>query len=771
MIAKFKNRNSIVFTAGAIAVALGLLCYFGLIFDIPLFHSVLTGFVQMNSVTALNFVLTGLSLTLVSGNMSGNKPIFVKILSAAVFLLSMLSLLSVILGADISADIIFPQSLRSASIMSPLAAVIFVLLSIAFYLLVSASPRAGNFAQYLVLASGFFALLVFLGYLYDITAFYFAGTIYPMALNTSITFLVVCTGLLFLNTKTGLMSLMYGKSPSAILARRLIPAIVLFPVVLGWLRLAGQKAGLYNDATGVALFVVIIITSLFFFVLFTAKKLKMAEKERDTFEINLIESEIKLKAILDNSPSAIYLKDLNNKFIMVNKTTQRNHNLTEKEILGKSLSDLFPNHPEAVAGYESNDKKVVLSGKAHEFEEEAVLADGKHTYFSQKFPLKDLEGNVYAVCGISTDITFRKNATDKVIAILESAPDAIVIVDIAGIVQVVNRQTEKLFGYDRNEIIGYSVEMLLPQEVRSRHVHHRNGFVNDHSTRPMGSGLELFALKKNGDKFPVEISLSPIETAEGMLVSAAIRDITDRKLKDEKLKQLNIKLTESNNELESFSYSVSHDLRAPLRHIIGFGEKLKRISTGRLSDEELRLLLKITGSAEKMGRLIDDLLMFSRVGRTGLSISLLDMDKLAEEVISEISLSGKLYDYSINTNKMPEAKADPFQLKIVLHNLLGNAIKYTGSSPVKKIEIGGYVEGGDNIYFIKDTGCGFDMEYHDKLFGVFQRLHRDDEYEGTGIGLATVKRIISRHSGKIWAKSEIGKGSEFYFSLPNNFNN
>lgn len=761
------NRAFIVLLTGVTAVFIGLLCYAGLLFDIVIFKSVLPGLIQMNSVTALNFILFGSILIILYNDTEDlrMKNIFIP-LAVVVIIFSMLSLASLIFNVKVSVDNFLPMSLRSNSVMSPITAILFILISFSVINIYTTNKNYFIALQLIILLSGFYSLIVILGYLYDITAFYSAGTDYPMALNTAVIFLLICSGLLFVNRTIGFTSLFTGDGSSAILARRLIPYIITVPVILGWIRLYGERQGYYNESAGVAGFVVIVILIFFLLILFTINKLKKAELLRNDFENELIENEMKLKAILDNSPAAIYLKDLDNRFILANKTTLKNHGVTENEIIGKTLTDLFPLFPEAVKVYEDNDRKVIQSGQAMEFEESAVLADGTHVYLSQKFPLRDYKGEIYAMCGVSTDITYRKNTEDKIVAILESAPDAIVIVNKSGVIQVINRQTEKLFGYQRNELLGKSVEVLIPEELREKHKAHRTGFFGNHSVRPMGTGLELFAQKKSGELFPVEISLSPIETIDEMLVSAAIRDITDRKQKDERLKKLNNMLAESNNELESFSYSVSHDLRAPLRHIIGFGEKLRRITADKSNDEETRLLNRITGSADKMGRLIDDLLMFSRVGRTGLTKTQIDLGKIIEEYISDLKSSGMFNEYIFEIHELPIVYADPLQIKIVLTNLLGNAVKYSGKSEIKKILIGCTQHENEIIIHVKDSGCGFDMEYKDKLFGVFQRLHRDDEYEGTGIGLATVKRIINRHNGRVWAESIPGSGSEFYFSLP-----
>jgi PAS domain S-box-containing protein len=757
----------ITFAAGIISVLQGILLFIGLVFDITFFKSVFPGFIEMNSVSAICFIFLGIAFLALSIYPESKKS---GIIADVFFLLAafsgFISISAVALDLQYSADSFLPGYLISNSKMAPNTALLFLIIGMCGFSIKRISGKLIFALQSLLVVSGFIALLALLGYIYEVASFYSVKQNMPMALNTSAVFVLLSLGLLFVEKNRGFPAFISGNSSGAIVAKRLLPISFVVPIVFGWLRLYGENSGLYSSKTGVAVFVVAVIASFFLLVIYTAAKLNREEFRLRKAERIVAESGKKLRDIIDNSPAAIYVKDLNRKFVMVNKTTEKNHGMSEKEIVGKSLSDLFPGNPEAVEVYESNDRKVIESGRFMEFEEQAMLADGLHTYLSLKFPLKDLEGKVYAMCGISTDITYRKNDADKFIAILESAPDAIVIVNRDGNIELINRQTEKMFGYSRDELIGKKVEVLVPDELMHRHPSHRKEFFENHSVRPMGTGLDLQAKRKDGSLFAVEISLSPMDTYDGMLVSASIRDITERKKSERELRKLNLQLSESNNELEAFSYSVSHDLRSPLRHIIGFGEKFNRISAGKLSEEENRLLGKITSSAAKMGALIDDLLMFSRVGRTSLSLTQVDVNKVFEEIVNEYSEPEGCSNIKWILNDMPAGFADPFQLRIVVSNLISNAVKYTGKKPERIIEAGGYTVNGYNEYFVKDNGNGFDMKYSDKLFGVFQRLHSDTDYEGTGIGLATVKRIITRHYGSVRAEGEQDVGAVFYFTLP-----
>jgi len=234
----------------------------------------------------------------------------------------------------------------------------------------------------------------------------------------------------------------------------------------------------------------------------------------------------------------------------------------------------------------------------------------------------------------------------------------------------------------------------------------------------------------------------------------------------ESLEEKAQKLEEANQDLESFAYSVSHDLRTPLRAIEGFSGMVLKRYAGKLDDEGRRLLNVIRDNTQRMSQLISDILAFSRMGRLGMSTAEVNMDGMAHEVFEELRPSAAGRDLSMEISPLPSARGDHAMLRQVWVNLLANAIKFTCRKPAAVVQVGSYAEGGENIYFVKDNGAGFDMQYADKLFGVFQRLHRVEDFDGTGIGLAIVKRIITRHGGRVWAEGEVNAGATFYFALP-----
>jgi len=248
-------------------------------------------------------------------------------------------------------------------------------------------------------------------------------------------------------------------------------------------------------------------------------------------------------------------------------------------------------------------------------------------------------------------------------------------------------------------------------------------------------------------------------------LGSQIGQFIERKRAEEEIRTSNAQLEAANKELEAFSYSVSHDLRSPLRAIDGFSRLLTEDYGGKFDDEGRRLLDVIRDSSKKMGQLIDDLLTFSRLGRQSLSAAEIDMKRLVEDVLKGVHMAGDQRSKLV-LKALPPARGDATLLKQVWANLLGNAIKFSGKRERPVVEVSGHEDGTESVYCVKDNGAGFDMRYYDKLFGVFQRLHRTEEFAGTGVGLAIVQRVVLRHGGRVWAEGKVGEGAAFYFSLP-----
>jgi PAS domain S-box-containing protein len=357
--------------------------------------------------------------------------------------------------------------------------------------------------------------------------------------------------------------------------------------------------------------------------------------------------------------------------------------------------------------------------------------------------------------------------------LLELAPDGIVIADRGGRIVIANTRAHQMFGYDPGELLGQAVEVLIPERLHQRHIGHREAFHAQPRTRPMGAGLDLLGRRKDGSEFPVEISLSPMQTEdEGMLVTAVVRDVTERKHTEQRIRALNRDLEQRvaelgavNSELEAFSYSVSHDLRAPLRAIDGFSHALLDEYGDRLDADGMDYLKRVRAAAQRMAELIDDLLALSRVTRREMRRERVDLTAIARAVVEQLHRDDPGREIQAVIAEGLEGEGDPQLLRVVLDNLIGNAWKFTSTRPRASIEVGITRRDGVATYFVADNGVGFDMAYASKLFGAFQRLHSMEEFPGTGIGLATVQRVVQRHGGRVWAQAEPGRGATFYFTL------
>lgn len=510
-------------------------------------------------------------------------------------------------------------------------------------------------------------------------------------------------------------------------------------------------------------------------------------KERRQVQDALKESQSRLQAIMDNTSAVIHLKDAEGRYLLVNSQFERLFHLKKDEMIGRTDYDVFPK--QMADSFRANDQRALDATGPITIEEIAPHDDGLHTYISIKFPMMDADGKCVGVCGISTDITDRKVAEaklrdshqalelahDRLRGILEGTKDRIVALDLKYRFLSFNSAFKEDFEkrYETEIRAGQRVMDVLgsrPDDLER---------LFDRWMRAMrGEQFEIEEqIRENGEVVCYEEHrFSPIRSESGVLIGATqlTRDISERRQSEMERNELlvelanrNDQLIAANKELEAFSYTVSHDLRAPIRHIDGFVRLLERGSGGELDEKSARYLGLISDAARRMGMLIDDLLSFSRMGRAEIRLAPVNMRGLIDEVCRELQpeTEGRVIEWNIAD--LPPAHADAGLIRQVWTNLISNALKYSRKRAEAEIEIG-FDDSKENeiVYFVRDNGVGFDMKYVERLFGVFQRLHSESEFDGTGIGLATVRRIVHRHGGRTWAEGRIEHGATVSFAMP-----
>jgi PAS domain S-box-containing protein len=502
-----------------------------------------------------------------------------------------------------------------------------------------------------------------------------------------------------------------------------------------------------------------------------AASLQDESRSRDEVVAELRESEARLRAILDNANALIYMKDLEGRLLFINRRCEQVFHVPREQALGRRYEEFFPG--EVADQLRAHDLRVLATGMPLEFEELADDDDGPHTYVSLKFPLVDSRGVTYGICGMSTDITARKQTETalqeseaRLTLALDAARMGLWDFDVATDTAHRTLTHDRIFGYDELQAVwnharffGHvvredreMVENALQQAFLSGHFD-----IECRITRHGDAAVRWISL--HGKAF-CDAQGEPIR------LMGLIADVTERKEGEALLRQRTLQLEAANEALGSFTYSVSHDLRAPLRGINGYAAMLLEDHAAALAPEAQRLLGVIGENARQMGRLIDDLLKFSRLGRSELDTVSVDMTALVHDVVSELRRLEPDRTVDVIVDDLAAARADASMIRQVLANLIGNAWKFTRRRTGARIEVGCRRARGETTYWVKDNGAGFDLQYAGKLFGVFQRLHRPDEFEGTGVGLAIVQRIVQRHGGRVWAEGAVGHGAIFSFALP-----
>ncbi len=348
---------------------------------------------------------------------------------------------------------------------------------------------------------------------------------------------------------------------------------------------------------------------------------------------------------------------------------------------------------------------------------------------------------------------------------VEACPNGMVMIDHDGKIVMVNAEIEQQFGYHREELIGESVDMLVPVRQRIHHARRREAFNQQPKIRRMGAGPDLLGLRKDGSEFSIEVGLTSIRVGDSLLVLGVIVDVSERKAAEAHLLRKVDELCRSNEELEQFAYVASHDLQEPLRMVSSYTQLLSRKYKGKLDADADEFIAFAVDGATRMRRLIQDLLMFSRVGSKGRDPRNTSSEIALQQALVNLRNAIEESGAQVTSDSLPIVLADEVQLTQLFQNLVGNAIKYQNPG-VPKIHISAAINDEKNwIFSVQDNGLGIAPQYFEKIFGMFQRLHKREEFAGTGIGLAICKKIVERHGGSITVESQLGHGSIFRFAL------
>lgn len=766
--------------------------------------------VTMVANTAVCFVLLGISLWLLrragSQSLGWARKLTARTAAAVGGLVGLLSLLEHVFRLTLGVDQLLlaaPPAIQTATVrpglMSPVTAGAFLLLSLAL-LGIDWRTRRGHWpAQDLSLSAGAGATFGILTFAFDPRIY---GAHLSLALPTSVTLALLSLGLVCARTERGLGALLCNQSLGGSLARRLLPAAFV-PMLVGWVRWQITATGRYSEWGIVVLASLITMSFLAGLIAWAAE----AVDRNDVGRRNAEEVREHLAAVVDSSDDAIISKSLDGIIETWNRGAEKVFGYSSLEAVGKPMQMLFPSKHE---DEESDILERIRRGEAIEhFETIRIRKDGKRIDVSATIsPIRDSSGAIIGGSKIARDITERKQEQRRLAdqaeelsrqakelqrsqqalesqslmlqSVLDSMEEGLVAADETGKFILWNPAATRIVGMGAENIPpgewNKHYGVYLPDAV-TPYPPEQNPLVR--AIRGEACSAEIYLHNPELESGVwIEISGGPLKDKDGAARGGvvAFRDITQKKADEREIRKLNDELEErvvqrtaqlaaANQELEAFTYSVSHDLRAPLRHIGGFSKILSEDFGAGMPPEAQNHLERIEDCVHRMGLLVDELLNLARVGRHALEPQATGLNSVIEEVVSMLQpeTEGRAITWKIA--ELASADCDPILIKQVFQNLLSNALKFTRTRDRAVIEISQRQENGQIVIAISDNGVGFDMKYQDKLFGVFQRLHRAEDFEGTGIGLATVQRIVRKHGGRVWGAAELDKGATFYFTL------
>lgn len=759
--------------AALIALTAAVTTLAGWALDIGALRTVFEGFAPMKPNTAIGVMLCASALLI----MSDGSPrvirrfsVIGRICAGIAAAIGILTLAEFASGFDLGIDrLLFYDRVAQTGMgfggqMSPATAFCLALSGLSIFLL---DRRWGSFRPSTIFAVAVLltSMLSFLGYIVNEASLYSIGAFRSVAVHTVISFFALSLGTLLARKDSAINRAISYPGASGILLRRLAPAALLAPLVIGWLRLEGQRAGLYDADFGLALFAAAITAVFGFLVWRSAAAIGRSSVELHELDVRLARQREHLDLAFDAGEIGGW--DLDLASLNFRRTSRFDRILGVDDSPSMALADLVERiHPDDRSAFLRSFEEGKKENVFHPQEVRIVQPGGEvRDVWLQGRVMIDETTSQEHIVGIILDVTSRKRAEAERREVFERITDAFVAVDNDFDFTYVNTKAAAMLARDRDQLIGRNMWEEFPEGLKtgfrraySDAIENQDAVVHEEFFEPLGIWIEVRV-------FP---------SAEGL--SIYFHDVSERKQAEKEIRDLNemlelrvaertSELENVNRELESFAYSVSHDLRAPLRAIDGFSAAVVEDFGDKLDAEGRSYLDRVRRASRHMGQLIDDLLKLSRVSRVEMRRDEVDLSAMAGRVIQGHRESEPLRAVEAVVEPGMSVLADGILLRSVLENLIGNAWKFTSKTEGPRIEIGSTERNGEKMYFVKDNGAGFDMAYRDKLFGAFQRLHNPRDFEGTGIGLATVQRIVNRHGGTVDAEGSPGGGATFYFSL------
>jgi PAS domain S-box-containing protein len=801
----------------ATAILISFTVMAGRLLSIPILQSFVPNRVETKPITAISMLLVGVVLLLVAHSPRRAARSVASILAVVVLVLAGASAAEHFAGLDLGLDRLFGESTTSAETlargrMAPNTAVVLLALAAATLLLQVRHRLTQTLVIVLITIGASISLFAVLGYLFRVEKLRGVTAYTPMALPTAIGLLVLSAGIMAARPNREIIALFLADSAGGRLLRGLFPAAVFVPMVLGWLRLLGETRGFYGTEFGVALFTLAVVLASCPLIVVAAIRLHGEDRARREAENRLrellaLQRDIGMSELDASSLMTLVAERTRG---LIRASGAMIEVLEGEELVCMAASGSFADHigarrkaDQTFSGKALTSGRVARSGVdgTYEIKGRSVVAVplrfeqrilGVLTIDSSRWRVfteadidaLELVGGVgsaalrraseFAAKKYQIQDQFAEIATlqERFDVYMKNSPAIAFLKDSEGHYLYVNRG---FGGLPEEELLGKTAFDWLPhqqaEEMRKRdQAVLESGEASESLETIPGpnGGLQSFLLLR----FKV-----PDASGRNFLGGIAV-DITDRIRAEEEIRKLNAELerrveertaelARANRELESFSYSVSHDLRTPLRAIDGYARMLHEDYHDQLDQEARRLLHTIRVNTARMNELISDLLSFSRLSRLPLEADTnVDLSTLARQTVEEIVPEDVRRNMTFQVEPTTPVRVDPAMIRQVLQNLLSNAVKFTAPRREPRIDFGGYSENQREVFFVRDNGVGFDMRYAGKLFGVFQRLHHQDEFDGTGVGLAIVKRVIERHGGEVWAESDLNRGSTFFFTIP-----